>query len=154
MPYGERNCGCDWQQHCVFRRGRGKRAGIVGGSFASLWRQSLYGMEGSDAAVSMWPQEQVAQGYYMVSDVTSLDTKEVLPQTDFVISSEVLPSTCPRVRRISLCGIVAGAPQAPRMVFFFTAATHNQDLGQNLTHVNENSLSYWVITASVSLHRL
>ena len=98
-----------------------------------------YCLEGSRDASFLWPKA-AKDVYYTLVDITSPEATSVIPKTEYVASFETaehIPSWGAEdfVHLLTLHG--------PKAVFF-GAATENQDQGKNPTHVNENSLKYWV----------
>ena len=111
------------------------------GFLVEAWRDSgltqSYCVEGEGEAVSMWP-ETYRDEFYQVLNLTE-DLAE-LPKTDYVCTFEVAEHL-PESHAESFVQILT--KHRPKLIFF-GAATVNQDLGNNPTHLNENTMSYWV----------
>lgn len=111
------------------------------GLLVEAWRDygiKSYGVEGSVSAKSMWP-EQYQNEFYQVLDLREADSSN-LPKTEVVMTFEVaehLPEESAS-RFVEL--LVSHNPA----YVFFGAATINQDLGKNPSHLNENTFSYWI----------
>ena len=112
------------------------------GMLVEAWRASghtsnSYCVEGSDNVGHTWPREHIEQ-FYRVLDLVDHDA--VLPPTDYVQTFEVAEHLPPE-RAEHFVQLLTG--HSPRLVFF-GAATVDQDRGRNPTHVNENTMAYWV----------
>jgi len=98
-----------------------------------------YCLEGSSDASFLWPKAY-KDVFYNVVDVTSPEATRVMPKTDYVASFE----TAEHIPSGGAENFIRLLTHHHPKVVFFGAATVNQDQGKNPTHVNENSLTYWV----------
>ncbi len=94
------------------------------------------GVDGSASAAPMWPDAHKAR--YSVADL-SLASSEI-PATDVVTSFETAEHLAEQHAATFASTLVKHQPK----YLVFSAATTFQDQGQNATHVNENSYSFWV----------
>ncbi|CAB9496219.1 expressed unknown protein [Seminavis robusta] len=129
---------------------RGKRlssvldVGCGTGYLVEAWRSETplsksYCVEGSSNAAPHWPAI-FARRYYQTLDLQAPTAVQQIPKTDVVTSFEVAehlpPSHADRFIQLLV-------HHSPAMVFF-GAATPDQDQGKNPSHVNENTLGYWI----------
>jgi hypothetical protein len=100
--------------------------------------QTAHCLEGSREASEMWPE--AFSSYYHIVDLTSKAATEVMPKTDYVSTFEVAEYLAPEHADTFVALLTQHKPK----LVFFGAATEFQARGQNPTHVNENSFSYWI----------
>jgi len=123
------------------------------GLLVEAWRdtgiaEESFCIEGSKSAAVMWPPQH-RDRYYQIMDLSDLsavssaavdNTVVKIPKTDVVTSFEVaehLPES-------SAANFVHLLVTHDPSFVFFSAATVDQDLGQNPSHVNEQPFSYWL----------
>jgi hypothetical protein len=111
--------------------------GLLVEAWRALGLAQSYGVEGSDEAAPTWPREYRDQ-FYSVLDLTA--PSATLPETDYVSTFEVAEHLPPTHADAFVKLLVQHRPAH----VFFGAATPNIDRGMNPTHVNEQSLHYWV----------
>ena len=113
------------------------------GFLVEAWRRSgtseSYCMEGSEEAIPLWPAAHMEK-YYQITDLTSQEALDAVPPTDVVTTFEV-GEHLPGDRADHFAGLLVR--QAPS-ILFFGAATVNQDLGKNPSHVNEQPFAFWI----------
>lgn len=117
------------------------------GLLVEAWRNSAgggfvnsYGVEGSDAAVSMWPTQYKDKYYRLVNLESVASSREQITSTDFVTTFEVAEHIQPDRAEHFVELLTLYQPK----LIFFGAATPMQDRGMNPSHVNEQPFRYWL----------
>ena len=100
--------------------------------------EKSFGVEASATASQMWPEE-FSDEYYRFCDLKTAMPADV-PKTDVVTSFEVAEHLPPTHGGRFVKLLVSHDPA----YVFFGAATVLQDEGANPSHLNENTLTYWV----------
>lgn len=109
-------------------------------AWRSVANMQSYCIEGSPNAKSMWPDDY-AKDYYQLVDLKETEVAmKFLPKTDIVTSFEVAEHLPPSYADSFVQLLVHHKPS----VIIFGAATPFQDRGMNPSHVNENTLRYWI----------
>ena len=116
------------------------------GLLVEAWRNSAagivnsYGVEGSDAAVSMWPSQYKDKYYRLVNLESEESSRQQITSTDFVTTFEVAEHIQPNKAAHFVELLTLYQPK----LIFFGAATPMQDRGMNPSHVNEQPFEYWI----------
>ena len=114
--------------------------GLLVEAWRSVGVQNSHGIEGSNAAASMWP-EQYKNEFYQIQDLTDFESaRKAIPQTDVVTTFEVGEHLPEEIADSFVQLLVLHRPSW----VFFGAATVFQDRGKNPSHVNENQFRYWI----------
>jgi hypothetical protein len=97
-----------------------------------------YGLEGSESAKSVWNENNLDK--YQIMDFTKEIDKLLIPNTEYVITTEVAEHIKPEYAENFIKLLLVNNPKG----VYFGSATVMQDLNQNPTHVNEQSFIYWI----------